>query len=245
MQYFHRVFFVVLVFLLVGCANSQEPQNLGFVVTPEPEGQPDFLDNSASYPGPGDAGYPAPSVPSTSDSGYPAPVSRHSVDGRAQTALQSYALVYPVALDEFHPDAYLAAIAPSRIMLTNLGNPPVLPGWFFKFRKPDSRREFIIHVVDDIITGTTLTESAMDIGPKELPIDLAQVALDSNSVLDQFSEIGSERGIWSETASYDLELAYLEGTNGPVWSVVDSSTREWLFSIDAATGEEVENPHQQ
>ncbi len=247
MQYFHRVLVFVIVFflLLAGCTDSPESQNLEYVVTPEPEGQPDFLVDvpSDGYPGAGE-GYPSPAGSSVGDSGYPSPVNQYSVDGRAQTVLQSYDLVYPVALDEFHPDAYLAAIVPSQIMLANLGGPPVLPGWFFKFRRPESRREFIIHVVDDTITGTTLTEAAMDVGPLELPIDLSQVQFDSNDVLEQFRVIGSERGIWSEAISYDLELVYLQGSGGPVWSIVEPNTREWLLSINAGTGEETENPHQ-
>jgi len=247
MQYICRVFIVAMAFLLIGCSESQEPQNSDFVVTPELDGQPAFLEDvtqESGYPEPAEAGYPASANESVTNTGYPAPVSAHSINGRSQTAIQSYDLVYPVAIEEFHPDAYLSTIAPSNIMLRNLGNPPVLPGWFFKFRKPESRREFIIHVVDDIITGTTLTESAMDAGPGELPIDLSQVELDSDDVLAQFRQTGSERGIWSDAILYDLELVHLEGANGQVWSVVDPTTSKWLFSIDAKTGEETENPHQ-
>ena len=251
MRYLYRLVLVVgSIFFIAGCFNSEEPQNLAFVTTPEADGQPAFIPAtpSSGYPGTAaESGYPVPSgINAAGDNnGYPAPVSPYSKDGRSRTAIQSYSLAAPVALDEFHPDAYLAAIAPSHIMLTNLGNPPVLPGWFFKFRKPESRREFIVHVVDDIITGTTLTEAAMDVGPVERPLDLSQVKFDSADALAQFQQIGSERGIWSEAIAYDLELVYLEGTDGPVWSVVDPFTREWVYSINAVTGEETRNPYQQ
>ncbi|MFQ5399218.1 MAG: hypothetical protein ACE5E7_06425 [Anaerolineae bacterium] len=247
---YRAIFSIGIISLLVSCANLEESTTLEFVVTPEEGGQPAFLktDNDnmtsnsvAGYPGP-ETGYPGPL--SSGLSGYPAPVSEYSQDGRLQTALQSYSLANPVALAEFHPDAYLAAIVPSNIMMTNLGNPPVLPGWFFKFRRPDSRREFIVHVVDNVITGTTLTEAAMDVGPTERPIDLSQVNLDSPDVLEQFQKVGVERGIWSENIVYDLELVNLEGTNGPVWSVVNPITQEWLYFVDAVTGEETDNPYQ-
>lgn len=250
MNHLYRIPLIVgTILLLVSCKNNvQESQNLEFVITPEIGGQPAFTDTDTDtngYPVSGDAGYPSQLPSDMDDSGYPAPISTHSGNGRSQTAIKSYELAYSIALDEFHPDAYLAAITPSHIMLINLGNPPVLPGWFFKFRKPDSRREFVVQVVDGIISGTTLTESAMDAGSVENPIDISQLALDSTDVLAQFQEVGTERGIWSEALAYDLELVNLEGASGSVWSVVDPLTQTWLFSIDAVTGEEVNNPYQQ
>ncbi len=230
--------------LLAGCSSviSQDEQRLDFVVTPEPDGQPDFLTINISSDE--QIGYPAQSgISALDNTGYPAPVSEYSKNGRSQTAIQSYNLVHPVALEQFHADAYLATISPSHIMLTNLGNPPVLPGWFFKFRKPNSKREFIIHVVDNVITGTTLTESAMDIGYTEQPIDMSQIVLDSPDIFEQFQQVGSERDIWSEALAYDLELVYLDGMSNPVWSIIDPITQEWLFSVDAVTGEEVDNPY--
>ena len=246
-----------ILFLLIGCGfeSTQNQPELEFSVTPEPGGAPVFSQPenndesivSEEYPAPMDelSGYPAPANNApNNESGYPAPTNAHSQDGRSLTALQSYELAYPVALSEFSPDAYLAEIIPSHIMLRNLGNPPVLPGWFFKFKKPDSRREFIVQVVDEVITGTTLTESAMDVTSPSRPIDVSQIVLDSPDVLDKFKEVGSARGVWSESVAYDLALVYLEGTNGPVWGVVDPITFEWLFSVDAITGEEVESPYQ-
>lgn len=248
MHHLYRTFFIIgTVLLLVNCSsNTQESQSLEFVVTPEADGHPAFMDTDSGYPVQSDnsIGYPNQPPSSANDSGYPAPISTHSNNGRTQTVIESYELANSVALNEFHSNAYLAAIIPSHIMLINLGNPPVVPGWFFKFRKPDSRREFIVQVVDDIISGTTLTESAMDAGYVENPIDIPQLTLDSTDVLVQFQEIGTERGIWSEVLAYDLELVNLEGSEGPVWSVVDPLTQEWLFSIDAITGEEVSKPYQ-
>lgn len=254
----YGIFAGAILFLLAGCGSRSIPDQpeLEFSVTPEPGGQPVFsqpgnVNESVAegYPAPsnGESGYPGPlsNAPNGENgTGYPAPISPHSQDGRLLTALQSYELAYPVAQSEFSTDAYLVEIVPSHIMLRNLGNPPVLPGWFFKFKKPDSRREFIVQVVDEIITGTTLTESAMDVTLPPQPIDVSQIVLDSPDVLNKFKEIGSARGVWSESIAYDLALVHLEGTDGPVWSVVDPITFDWLFSVDAITGEEVENPYQ-
>ena len=249
---YHILLIMILALLFSGCTNSESPQDFEYVTTPEVVDQSNFANtgsNSSGYPAAlgseDNGGYPAP-LPAQGDGEYPVAITTDSSrDGRAQTALQSYEKAYAVALTEFHPDAYLAAIAPSHIMLTNLGNPPVLPGWFFKFRKPDSRREFIVQVVDDVISGSTLTESAMELATVENPIDISQINIDSDDVLEKFKTVGEERGLWSEYIAYDLELVNLSGTSGPVWSIVDPLTQEWLFSVNAITGEEVENPYQQ
>jgi hypothetical protein len=247
---------LVVVSVLPACGErSEELADPDFVVTPVEGGQPQFLsttepevaypapDVERAYPAPGDSGYPS-SVPSTPglDPAYPAPPPQHTVDGRALTTFDAYDLVEDIALEEFHPEAYLSAIVPSRIMLTNLGNPPVLPGWFYRFRRPESRREFIIQVVDDVVTGSTLTESAMDVSPPELPLVVDDLVIDSNEVLEMFEAVAAERGILEELI-YDLELVDLEGGKGPTWSVVHPTTREWLYSINALTGEEAPNPY--
>lgn len=189
-------------------------------------------------------GYPVPIVVEPATEGYPiaaGTVEGQTEDGRSQTALAAYQLALSVALDEFSPDAYLHTIAPSHIMLSNLGNPPVLPGWFFVFKRPESRRELIVQVVDNIVTGTTLTESVSDIQPVPLPVDITQVILDSDDVLARFNEdVGRQEGI-----PYDLELIYLTGSEAPIWSVVDPFTQQWVVSFNAITGEEAPNPYEQ
>lgn len=229
-----------LVLLIGACGAAPETPDLEFSATPVEGGAPQFLATSDGYP---IAGLDAPVV-----DGYPGPagtVVGQSADGRSQTALSAYEIALGVALAEFAPDAYLHTIAPSNIMLSNLGNPPVLPGWFFIFKRPDSRRELIVQVVDSIVTGTTLTESVSDIQPTPLPIDMSQVVLDSDDVFELFNEVGSSRGLVQEGVPYDLELIYLTGSDTPVWSVVDPFTQQWVISFSAVTGEEVPNPYDQ
>ena len=238
---------IVLSLLLAACADPPVAEER-FVVTPEP-GLPAFTEpatpSGTDYPAPptSGTGYPAPA---TAGTGYPGPTttSSNSADGRSESALTSYERAAEVARNEYDPEAQLYGIVPSGIMLTNLGNPPVLPGWFYKFKREGSRREFIVQVVDEVVTGTTIAEPMQELQPAELPIDLSQVKIDSPQVLEQFEAVAAERNLQTDGVSYDLELVSLEGSSGPVWSVVDPATKEWLYSISAANGNEVPNPHQ-
>ncbi len=230
--------FGIVLLIVAACRAAPENSNLQFSVTPEEGTGPQFLVTPDAYPvEPSDElvtqGYPGP----------PGTIVGQSVDGRSQTAVAAYELALAVARDEFSPDAYLHTIAPSNIMLSNLGNPPVLPGWFYIFKRPDSRRELIVQVVDTFVTGTTLTESVSDIKPAPLPIDMGQIALDSDKIFARFNEVGSARGLVQEGVTYDLELIYLSGNDAPVWSIVDPISQEWILSFNATTGEEVSNPY--
>lgn len=229
---------LLLLFVLAACGAAEEtPNDLTFSTTPESGGAPEFLDETQE-------GYPVEEPEESGSEGYPAPASTlegQSIDGRNQTAVAAYNLAMSVALDEFSPDAYLHTIAPSHIMLSNLGNPPVLPGWFYIFKRPDSRRELIVQVVDNLVTGTTLTESVSDIQPTPLPIDMSQIALDSDDVFARFDEVGGRQ----EGIPYDLELIYLTGSDAPIWSVVDPFSQQWVVSFNAITGEEAPNPYGQ
>ncbi len=231
-----------LVLLLMACGAAPEAPDWEFSATPVEGGAPQFLESPD--------GYPVVELAEPAIQGYPGPASTavgQTIDGRKQTAVSAYELALPVALDEFSPDAYLHTIAPSQIMLSNLGNPPVLPGWFYIFKKPESRREFIVQVVDNVVTGTTLTESVSDIQPVPLPIDMNQVVIDSDEIFALFNEIGEELNVaqGSIPVPYDLELIYLTGSDAPVWSVVDPYSQEWILSFSAVTGEEVSNPYHQ
>ncbi|WP_420629798.1 hypothetical protein [Candidatus Leptofilum sp.] len=229
---------IFLLLLLAACGAAPEaPDDLAFSTTPVVGGAPEFLEEAPE-------GYPVGGTSDTGNEGYPAPagtVEGQSVDGRSQTAVAAYELALFVALDEFSPDAYLHTIAPSHIMLSNLGNPPVLPGWFYIFKRPESRRELIVQVVDNLVTGTTLTESVSDIQPAPLPIDMSQVVLDSDDVFARFDEVGGRQ----EGVPYDLELIYLTGSEAPIWSVVDPFSQQWIASFNAVTGEEAPNPYGQ
>ncbi|MAT97143.1 MAG: hypothetical protein CL608_08375 [Anaerolineaceae bacterium] len=234
------LFGLILFLSLAACGAAPETPDLEFSATPEEGGNPQFLVTQEGYPvvvedAPVLEGYPGPA----------GTVIGQSVDGRSQTAVAAYELALEVALDEFSPEAYLHTIAPSNIMLSNLGNPPVLPGWFYIFKRPESRRELVVQVVDSVVTGTTLTESVSDIQPTPLPIDMNQITLDSDDVFELFNEVGGSRGLVQEGVPYDLELIYLTGSDAPVWSVVDPFTQQWVISFNAVTGEEVPNPYDQ
>lgn len=203
---------------------------------------------AGAYPlgGSGDSGYPGPQA-AAPNNGYPAPeatATSGDPNGRANTALEGLAVAQEAASKELSPDAKLYAIVPSRIMIINLGSPPVVAGWFYKFKVPGSPRELVVQVVDNAISGTTAIEPIEPPAPAELPIDLDKVKLDSDEVYAKFVEKAPELGLTvSDPKSYDLELVSLEGQSGPIWSVVDPGTLAWLYSVNAATGDEVPNPH--
>jgi hypothetical protein len=225
--------------LLLGACAGDNTATPVFVTTPVPGGAPQFsapTSQAGSYPAPSGgpaAGYPAPAQAGTSSS-----------DGRIQSALTSYKVAADTAAKDYNPDARLYGIIPSRIMIGNLGGPPVKLGWFYKFKTPGSPREYIIQVVDAVVSGTTQAEPLGEIKPAELPIDVSQLKLDSDKVLKQFQEVAKTRGINTEGVIYDLELANLEGSGGPTWSVVDPASKKWLYSINAISGQEVSDPHQ-
>ncbi len=232
---FRRSLYILSFLLITACTAATEPPSpaarfstTAVVGTPEvPNAQ------SSSYPAPSDV----------AQSTYPVP-SMHSVDGRSQSALTSYKIALDEAKAKFDPAAQLYAVAPSHVMIGNLGGPPVLPGWFFRFKKDDGPREFIVQVVDTVITGTTLAESIEPPTPRELPIDVAQVKLDSPQVFEQFKTVVAQRSLPTDPAAYDFELVNLEGKGTPIWSIIDPTTSNWLYSVDAISGNEVPNPHQ-
>lgn len=225
-------FVLTIVIILAGCAQPAQR----FTTTPVPA-----TPAIEQHP----AGYPAATPATESQTGYPTSGEhqQRSRDGRSQSALTSYRVALDIAVREFDPAARLYAIVPSRIMLANLGGPPVMPGWFYRFKVPGQQRQFIVHIVDGQATGTTLAEPIEEPVPREQPIDLQRVTLDSDQVFAAFAEFAKQRNLPLENVIYDLELVQLEGSRGPVWSVVDPRSQTWLYSIDATTGEQVANPH--
>jgi len=214
---------------------TEPPQNQArYVVTAVP-GAPHI-----SQPGAAPSGYPSSN---SGVAGYPAQTALASKDGRSQSALTSLKVAERIAKEEYDPEARLYAIIPSGIMISNLGRPPVLPGWFYKFKRENSRREFTVHVADGQATGTTLAEPAVLPDEKELPIELDKVKFDSPQVFKRFQAFAAKQNIVVEGKVFDLELTNIEGKGGPVWSVVDPETNRWLYSINAANGAEVGNPH--
>ncbi len=230
--------------ILAACDSGAPDDELPFQVTPEP-GLPAF---GTVAPGDG-AGYPGPDlIPADA---YPGPGvvegffdEDTTPDGRLLTALEAYPLALAVAQEKFSPEASLYQIAPSSIMLVNIGNPPVRSGWFYVFKRPDNaRREFVVQVVDEDVVGSLQTEAAVQVGPDRLELDLEQVALDSDEVLARFETYAAANNIPTGDIIYDLELVRLQTGVGPVWSVVDPFSQEWLFSLDATTGSEVASPY--
>jgi hypothetical protein len=229
----------LLVTACTGNAAAPAVPTAQFVTTAVPGGGPEFNPPS-SQPG---GAYPGPAA--SGSAAYPGPTQTgpHSRDGRSQSALTSYKLALETATKEYDANAKLYAVVPSTIMIGNLGGIPVLSGWFYKFKIDGSPREFIVQVVDTIVTGTTQAEPIEPLKPIEQPIDVSQVAIDSDKTMTQFKEFAQKQGMKTEGVDYDLELVNLEGSSGPVWSVVDPATKKWVYSISAVTGAEVPNPH--
>ncbi len=193
----------------------------------------------------GDDAYPAP-TPLPPFYPYPEPPDlpelEGSREGRSLTALEASEIAADYARSEYDPDAQFFMVIPSSVMLRNLGSPPVPPGWFFKFKTDeDSLGEFIVQVTDETISGSTNVSALVALEPLELPVERDAVTLDSNDVFAQFDEVAAEREIPSSSEKlYDLELVYLANADEPVWSVVEPETLEWLYTISAITGEEVD-----
>ncbi|HSH83123.1 MAG TPA: hypothetical protein VLA19_31705 [Herpetosiphonaceae bacterium] len=228
---------LVTLLVLPACTTTPAPAQQSIVVTPEP-GAPVFTppdQNAADYP-----------APAQTDDAYPGPQATvvSSSDGRSQSVLQSYEPAHQLARTQLGPEAQLYGVVPSTIVIGNLGGPPVVPGWFYKFKRQGSRREFIVQVVDGQVTGSTTAESIEEPTPAELPIDLSQIKIDSDQVFALFTERAPELGITPGDAVYDLELVSLAGKNGPTWSVVDPTTKKWVFSVNAESGEPAADPHQ-
>ncbi|HMQ35219.1 MAG TPA: hypothetical protein PKD53_31160, partial [Chloroflexaceae bacterium] len=162
-------------------------------------------------------------------------------EGRDQSALESYRAAREYAEQEFGP-VQLYAILPSQIMIQNFGNPPVEPGWFYKFQGEGDPAFHFVQVVDGRVLGARSLTPLGEDEPQE-PIDIGGVTIDSPEVFERFRQRAPELGITlDDRLTYDLELVQLPGSPAPIWSVVAPDTNQWLFSLNAVTGEEVPNP---
>lgn len=238
--------------LLAGCSTPQAADPTAgapFQVTPIPAtAGPSSAFNpgeGTAYPAPGTAGgtgaYPAPQ----GSGAYPAPAgdpTTQALQGRAQSALTSLQAAQDAAREQFNPEAQLYAIMPSQVMLRNLGSPPVVLGWFYKFKAPGSPREFIIQIVDGEVTGSLETEVVNPPTPFEQAIPLDSVTVDSDQVFTQLEQRASSLGVSGDLRQFDLELVNLEGSPGPTWNVFEPETGRYLFSLNATNGEDATNP---
>lgn len=242
---------LLLAALLTACGQPapQEQTERPFQVTPAPAtpGPGSFGSGTpqgdGAYPAPaaGTDGYPAPAP--VTDSAYPEPAPAEETFGRAETALESLPTAEAVAKAEFSPEARLIALMPSRVMIRNLGGPPVKLGWFYTFKAEGSPREFIVQVADGVATGSVETEAVEPPQPAMLPIPVESVTVDSDQVYARLEQRAGELGVTvTDPRAFDLELVNLEGSAGPVWSVYDPDSSRWLLSVDGASGEEVPNP---
>lgn len=223
--------------ILSACSSPQQNSEMPFQTTPMVVTPSPAQGNTDAYP------YPAPSVQAEPAPAYPGPEGPVDTTGRAVQALAALPIALGDAQANFNPDAKLYAIAPSQVMILNLGSPPVLPGWFYKFKVDGSPREYIVQVVNDQVTGTREIEPIQPPSPLELEIDPAAVTVDSDQVFASFTEKAPSLGITvDDPKTYDLELVNLEGGAGPVWSVFDPATQRWLYAVSATSGAEVENP---
>ncbi|MEI7643891.1 MAG: hypothetical protein WCJ55_06390 [Chloroflexales bacterium] len=230
--------------VLAGCGGGPQAQTTPtmpyqvtpIVVTPTPAG--------GSTPVSG--AYPAPAAQPTANAAYPVPAGPVDPQGRLIGAIDSIAIAQSVTQTKFDPNAKLYAIVPSHVMILNLGSPPVLPGWFYRFKVAGSPREFIVQVVNDNVTGTTEVEPIEQSKPLELPIDLTAIKITSDQVFASFTQKAPSLGLKvDDLKSYDLELVNLEGTSGPIWNVFDPTTFKWVYAVSATSGAEVPNPRGQ
>ncbi|MCX7791479.1 MAG: hypothetical protein N2378_12630 [Chloroflexaceae bacterium] len=210
----------------------------------EPTAQATATPSAATSPAPAQ-GSPGPAADASATApAYPGPADVAALpdtDGRSQTALESYKVALEYVRQQY-PNVDFLGIVPSHIMLNNLGNPPVTLGWFFKFKSPDDPAFHFVQVVDGEITGMrSLTPLGED--ETQLPIDMSKVTVDSPAVFERFRANAPAKGITvDDQVTYDLELVYLPGSPGPVWSVVTPDGSQWLYSVNAVTGEEAPIP---
>jgi hypothetical protein len=238
--------------LLAGCSQPQAAQptpERPFQVTPVPATTgpvPGFNPPSGAYPAPGAEGaYPAPGAEGSSSDAYPAPSldpTAQAAQGRTQSALTNLKFAQDIAKEQFSSDAQLYAILPSQVMIANLGNPPVLLGWFYKFKAEGSPREFIVQINDGEVTGSLETEVINPPSPLEQAIPLDTVTVDSDQVFAQLEQRASQLGVSGDLRLFDLELVNLQGSPGPIWNVFEPTTGRWLFALNATNGEEASNP---
>lgn len=252
------IILMVLISTLALAACSDQTQDLPYQTTPEP-GTPDFSQPTISdinpdypYPEPAamptvDPSYPAPPTPQPENNAYPEPAATPSGtrDGRSETALESYSIALDWAKQNFNPDPQFYGVVPSHIMIANLGSPPITEGWFYKFQAEGTSAHYYVQVIDGEISGGREITPLGEITPIELPFAVENITVDSDQLFELFREFATRQGIdIQESLIYDLELVFIEGTAGPIWSVVTPDGSQWLYSINAVTGEETNNPRQ-
>ena len=167
-------------------------------------------------------------------------------DGRGTTAFEAYPAAEMKAR-EWNSEALLYQIPVSRIMEINLGIPLGIPGWFFMFRVPDSPLEYYVKVVQGQVVGATEAQPILLGTPlyEYLPIDLADISLDSDDLLRLFMAYGGKEYVASHPGwQIDYRLVHLKGQAHPIWSLFDVSNLDQpaLFNVDAVTLEIVKDP---
>ncbi|MEI7768748.1 MAG: hypothetical protein WCI67_02110 [Chloroflexales bacterium] len=192
-------------------------------------------------------GYPAPAA-NANDTGYPAPPAQAAGatdEGRSQTVFQSYQAALTWATQNFGPDAQLYEVVPSRVMLANLGNPPTALGWFYKFRAASKQGDdLFVQVVNGQFSGSRVLSPLGEVPKPELPIEISKLTIDSSKALEIFAQRGPAMGVTVDPhATYDLHLINLQGTPGPIWSVLSPKDSTPILWIDASTGGEASDPN--
>lgn len=167
-------------------------------------------------------------------------------DGRGDTAFEAYP-VAEIEARRWNAGSLLYQIPVSRIMEINLGIPPGIPGWFFMFQVPNSPLEYYVKVVHGQVVGTTEAQPILLGTPayEYLPIDLADISLDSDDLLRLFMTHGGKEYVASHPGwQIDYRLVHLKDQAHPVWSLFDVSDIDQpaIFSVDAVTLEVVQDP---
>lgn len=171
-----------------------------------------------------------------------------SYDRRSESALSAYPAAESRA-KRWDEDAVLFAVPMTRLMEANLGLPGHIPGWFFMFKVQGSPLEYYVKVDDGKVSGATEAQPIIleDLPYTYLPIDLEGLVLDSDDAIEAWLVRGGDEYLSTHPQEQlDFRLVHLDGQDHAVWSFFsfESGTEApiHLFSVDAVTGESVEDP---
>jgi len=168
-------------------------------------------------------------------------------DLRPETALKALEVAESKAM-MWNRKANLVSVPMTRLMEANFGLPGHIPGWFFMFMVPDSPLEYYVKVNDGKFSGATEAQPILveDLPYTILPLDLSNIKLNSDDAVNAWLARGGNGYLTNHPgAQLDFRLVHLESQEHATWSIFDFSGGEaplHLFSVDAATGQEVSDP---
>ena len=226
----------MLVLLCFGCRQGKPAEQITMEPTPLQVDSPLALPTQ-----------PLPTLPASPSLAQPEKTLGYSLDKhRLQTAMEAFGVAQDVAL-AWQQDALWYGVMPSTSLERTLALPMAQPGWVFRFGAMDSKREYIVHVVEGEVAGSMelripeyveapLTDlNPLDIGRQEI--------LDSANLLEEYTS--QESNVLTRFPNMDLDyrLLHPKRCEHPLWMLFDAKhLAEPLFIMDAMTGETVADP---